>query len=90
MGVSRLDAMVIQSRSDSDLLVDTAQYETGLWAGWLYLLRDGDIDHPIISTTPVFNTAKEAKDAIQQMVDTIRVMGDDIFKEENVVKGEKP
>ncbi len=82
MGISRLDAMVIQSHPDSNLIIGVAQHKkTYKWSAWLYLLRDGVIHRPIISTDDIYESEEIAREEMSKTVKTIREMGDDIFKE---------
>ena len=80
MGISRLSAMIIQSHPDGDLLIDSMQHcVSGLFAGWLYLLRDGEIHQPILSTDPIYETASQAGQVLRDCVCELRRMGDSIF-----------
>ena len=85
MGICRLTAMLVQSHPNADLLVDAAKHDNGLWSGWLYLLRDGEIHQPIFSSDPVYESADEAREVIRHAVASVRELGDKIFADDAVV-----
>ena len=65
--------MIVQSHPDEDLLCDAMQEESGLWGGWLYLLRDGEIHQPLLNTTYIYKTPEEAVAIMKETITAIEL-----------------
>ena len=72
MGVSRITALEIQG---NETLVEARKSEiNGLYEGWLYMLRDGEIHKPMLNTAPVHETQGEAIASMDAIVEAVRGM----------------
>lgn len=73
-GLSKLDAAVIQSRGDDIKCEAGGPSSEGKWSDWIMLYRRGEFDHPVVSTQPIFNSAEEAINRMEEVVREIRAM----------------
>ena len=75
MGVSFLTALIIQSRGkDVKCLAGGPSKDKRKYAGWISLYRDGEYDHDLLSTEDIYNSKKEAVNAMKKIVSEIRSM----------------
>lgn len=69
-----LTALIIQSRGD-DIVCDAGgPTENGKYSGWIQLYRNGEYDHDLVSTEPVYDSKQDAIFAMQELVKTVRAM----------------
>jgi hypothetical protein len=72
MGVSRITALIIQTRG-KDVVCDVGgPSEEDKYYGLISLHRNGEFDHDLLSTEPIFNTKEQALIAMQDTVKQIR------------------
>ena len=74
MGISRLDAMIIQSRGDDIKVQAGGPSKDGKWAMWIMLYNGEEYDHPILSTQAVFDTEEAAIQHGKDLVAEIRAL----------------
>ena len=80
MGVSMLTAMIIQSRGkDVKCLAGGPDKSTGKYVGWITLFQDGEYDHELLSSEPIYETKGKAIKAMRDFVAEIRAV--DLKKE---------
>jgi hypothetical protein len=75
MGISRLSALIIQSRGDEvrpEVLGQST--ENDKWAGALSLYKGMEFDYHIVTTSPVHDTEEEVVPRMQELLDEIREM----------------
>lgn len=80
MQLSRLTAYVIATRhEDGDVRVSSVgPHENGKFSGWI-MLGPEDRYRPLISTEPVYGTAEEAVDAMNELIaDVKRVVKEEV------------
>lgn len=70
-----LTALIIQSRGD-DIVCDAGgpTKKEGKYVGWIQLYRNGEYDHDLVSTEPVYDSKQDAIFAMQELVKTVRAM----------------
>jgi len=72
MGVTLRSAMVIQSNPDSLQIITGRDSKTDKWGAELWL-KHGDVPHELLlSTNPEFEGRKEARKAMQEVVDEVK------------------
>ena len=75
MGITAITVMTIQSRGkDVKCAAGGPDKETGKYAGWISLYRNGEYDHDLLSTGPVYDTKKDAIKAMKKVVEEIRAV----------------
>ena len=73
MGLSRMSAMMIQGNGDNvKCAAGGPCKETGKWAGWIELWKDGRLHTPIVSTQPAYDSKEEAVKAMEDLVEEVR------------------
>lgn len=73
MGISRLSAMIIQTRGDEikpEVLGQSG--DTSKWAGALALFKGDEFDYYLVTSTYVYDTHEEALECMQSLIDKIR------------------
>ncbi len=75
-GISRLAALIIQTNDEKDITADAAgQHDNGKYAGWITFWKYGRPHiSPLISTEPIYDTAEQAEEAMQEIVAKIRAI----------------
>ena len=75
MGLSLIDALVIQTRGD-DVRVEAGgpSKENGKYTCWINLYNGEDFHRPIVNTQTCFDTAKAAENWGREFVDKVRAM----------------
>ena len=73
--MNMITAMIIQSRGD-DIVCSAGgpTKDNGKWVGWITLYRDGEYDHELLSSQPVFDTKKDAVEYMKGVVKSVREM----------------
>ena len=82
MGLTRLSAMMIQG--NETMCEAQGPYENAKYGGCIYLIKNGENHTPIVSVDyGYYESAEEAKQCLEQLVEEVRNI--DIFedKEEN-------
>lgn len=74
MPISRLDALIIQTRGDDIRCLAGSPDKDGKYAGWICLFRGDEYDHDLLSTNAVFPNAQAAVEHMQSLVKEIRTM----------------
>ena len=74
MGLSLLDALVIQTNGENIRCGAVQEKPTGKWSGWVYLWRGGHIHRPVVNTNPVFESAEVAVSYMEALVKQVRGM----------------
>jgi hypothetical protein len=70
-----ITALEIQTNGDDVVCsVGGPAKDNGKYVGWIELWRDGVLHKPMLSTEPVFNTAKEAKEYMEDIVKQVRTL----------------
>ncbi len=70
--MTRLTAMIIQTRGD-DVKVDAGgPDDNGKWTGWINLYKAGEYDHALISTESIYNTREAAITAIEDVINKVK------------------
>lgn len=59
-----ITALELAGNYPENILINAAKQDNGKFASFCYMTRDGDIHKLMISTQPVFETEKEANDAL--------------------------
>jgi len=70
--MTRLTALIIQTRGDDIKCEIYNRTEEGKVAGVINLYTDGEYDHPLLSTEPIFNSDDECLTKMKEIVDHIR------------------
>lgn len=70
MPLSNLTATIIASNKDAHA-TQSGPFENGKYMGWITLSQK-DHYRPLLNTEPIYNTANEAKAAMQQLIDNLR------------------
>ena len=71
MSLSRITCMCIRSQGDNVRVA--AAKENGKWAGWCNLHKpDGDFDHFIFNTKPIFETEADAIAEVEKILAHVR------------------
>lgn len=80
MGISRLDAMTIQT---NEIRCEAkGPYDNGKFGATTYLIRDGSIHREVVSVDyGYFETEEKAIKWAEELVEETRSMGDDIWKD---------
>ena len=74
MGLSRLDALVIQTNGDDVKVEVVGPGKTGKFGTWVMLYRDGDVHRPIVNTELVFDSEENARKFGDDLVAEVRAM----------------
>lgn len=62
-GISMLSALEIASNYPDNILISSVQSkDNDKWAGFMYMLRDGDIHKLMVNSDAVFDTEKASQD----------------------------
>lgn len=81
MGITRLDAMMIQGNEVE--CAPEGPYENNKYGGCIYLIKNGSRHTPIISVDyGYYDSAKDAVEKLEQAVEEIRKV--DVFKEKGI------
>jgi len=67
MGLTVLTALTIKGNYPDDIEVSTGGKDSA-YAGFIYLMRDGEIRRPLISTQAVFETKEAAETAMNDVI----------------------
>lgn len=61
MAISKITALELYSNHPDDISTGAVKdIDSKKWAGYIYLLRDGEIHKVMLSTDPLFDTQQEA------------------------------
>jgi len=72
--MTRLTAIIIQTRGDDVKCMASEPDKNGKCAGWIYLLKDGNIHTPLISTKAIYDSKEAAKSAMEEIVEKVRAL----------------
>ena len=59
-----LTALELAGNYPENISISAAKQENGMYSSFCYMKRKGEIHKLMLSTNPVFKTAKEAKDTL--------------------------
>ncbi len=65
-----LTAMELAGNYPENILIETSKKDNGKFASFCYRLKDGEIHKLMLSFDPVFDTDKEANDAMHDIAKT--------------------
>lgn len=85
MGISRLDAMVLQT---NEIRCEAkGPYDNGKFGMTTLMIRDGQVHRQVVSVDyGYYDTAEDAVKGAEALVKEIRDLGDDIWKDNAVEK----
>jgi hypothetical protein len=69
-----ITALEIQTNGDNIVCDVGGPAKNGKFCGWISLFRDGDLHKHLLSTHPIFATAKEATEYVEKIVTDVRAM----------------
>ena len=70
--VTKLTALIIQSRGDDIKCEILGQTKEGKVAGVINLYRDGEYDHALLSSEPIFDSDEQCLTKLNEIVSEIR------------------
>ena len=74
MAVSRLTAIIIQSRPDDIKTGATMDEKSGKWSGTIILYEDGNFDRQMVSSRPIYPSSDAAIASMDSVVAEIHKM----------------
>lgn len=70
--MTRLTALIIQSRGDDIVCTAGGPNKNGKFSGWIELYRNGEFDHALLSSEPVYTSEEVATEEMRKIVKQVR------------------
>lgn len=72
--MNALTVMMLSGNYPDNILITSAKYDNGMYAGFCYIKHDGEIHALLLDTKPVFENAELAEKALHDIAKQCKIL----------------